>query len=79
MGRAAGNITIDGDLGDEGWCGAVRVARWYETNPRRQRRAAGEERRLPDFYGDDREPSDLDHLKKLDRQFFVKLSYTIQR
>src|SRR5689334_4218489 len=33
MGRAAGSITIDGDLGDEGWRGAVRVTRWYEINP----------------------------------------------
>jgi hypothetical protein len=30
-------------------------------------------------YGDDRELSDLDRLEKLDRQFFVKLSYAIQR
>ena len=30
-------------------------------------------------YGDDRELSDLDRLDKLDRQFFVKLSYAIQR
>jgi hypothetical protein len=30
-------------------------------------------------YGDDRELSDLDHLEKLDRQFFVKLSYALQR
>ena len=33
MGRAAGSITIDGDLGDEGWRDAVRVTRWYEINP----------------------------------------------
>ena len=33
MSRAAGPITIDGRLGDEGWRGAVRVVRWYETNP----------------------------------------------
>ena len=33
MARAAGGITIDGDLGDEGWHGAVRVTRWYETRP----------------------------------------------
>src|SRR5262245_6210368 len=31
--RAAGPITIDGDLGDEGWKGAARVDTWYETNP----------------------------------------------
>jgi len=30
-------------------------------------------------YGDDRELSDLDRLEKLDRQFFVKLSYALQR
>jgi hypothetical protein len=30
-------------------------------------------------YGDDRELSDLDRLEKLDRQFFVKLSYAFQR
>jgi hypothetical protein len=30
-------------------------------------------------YGDDRELSDLDRLEQLDRQFFVKLSYAIQR
>ena len=30
-------------------------------------------------YGDDRELSDLDRLEKLDRQFFVKISYAIQR
>ena len=31
--RAAGPITIDGDLTDEGWKGAARVDTWYETNP----------------------------------------------
>lgn len=31
--RAAGPITIDGDLSDEGWKGAARVDVWYETNP----------------------------------------------
>ncbi len=30
-------------------------------------------------YGDDRELSDVDRLEKLDRQFFVKLSYAFQR
>ena len=30
-------------------------------------------------YGDDRALSDQDRLEKLDRQFFVKLSYAIQR
>jgi hypothetical protein len=30
-------------------------------------------------YGDDRELSDVDRLEKLDRQFFVKLSYALQR
>jgi len=30
-------------------------------------------------YGDDRQLSDLDRLEKLDRQFFVKLSYALQR
>jgi len=33
IGRATGKIAIDGDLSDEGWKGATRVARWYETNP----------------------------------------------
>ena len=33
MARAAGGITVDGDLGDEGWRGAARVTRWYETRP----------------------------------------------
>ena len=31
--RATGKIVIDGDLGDEGWRGATRVEKWYETNP----------------------------------------------
>src|SRR5260221_5001079 len=31
--RAAGKITIDGDLSDEGWKGATRIDKWYETNP----------------------------------------------
>src|SRR5439155_1724366 len=31
--RAAGPISIDGDLSDEGWKGAARVDTWYETNP----------------------------------------------
>jgi hypothetical protein len=31
--RATGPITIDGDLSDEGWRGATRVEKWYETNP----------------------------------------------
>jgi hypothetical protein len=31
--RAAGHITIDGDLSDEGWRGAVRIDTWYEANP----------------------------------------------
>ncbi len=31
--RAAGPITIDGDLSDEGWKGAARVDTWYETQP----------------------------------------------
>src|ERR1700745_1132117 len=31
--RASGPITIDGDLSDEGWRGAARVDKWYETNP----------------------------------------------
>ncbi len=30
---AAGRITIDGDLSDEGWQGAVRIDQWYETQP----------------------------------------------
>src|SRR5471030_1941737 len=31
--RAAGPINIDGDLSDEGWRGATRVDKWYETQP----------------------------------------------
>jgi len=31
--RAAGPITIDGDLSDPGWQGATRLETWYETNP----------------------------------------------
>ena len=31
--RAAGHITIDGDLSDEGWHGATRIEKWYETQP----------------------------------------------
>ena len=31
--RAAGRITIDGDLSDEGWRHATRIDRWYETQP----------------------------------------------
>src|SRR5476651_2463160 len=31
--RAAGPITVDGDLSDEGWRGATRVEKWYEANP----------------------------------------------
>src|SRR5882672_7158366 len=31
--RAAGSFTIDGDLSDEGWRGATRIEKWYETQP----------------------------------------------
>ncbi len=31
--RAAAAIRIDGDLSDEGWRGATRVATWYEVSP----------------------------------------------
>ena len=31
--RAAGEIRVDGDLGDPGWAGAAVVETWYETNP----------------------------------------------
>jgi Domain of unknown function (DUF5916) len=31
--RAAGEITVDGKLGDPGWEGAARVDKWFETNP----------------------------------------------
>lgn len=31
--RAAGPITIDGDLSDEAWRHAVRIDKWYEVNP----------------------------------------------
>src|SRR5262249_33769096 len=30
---APGRVIIDGDLGDEGWRGATRIDKWYETNP----------------------------------------------
>jgi len=31
--RAKGPIVIDGNLNDEGWRDALRIERWYETNP----------------------------------------------
>src|SRR5438552_10650323 len=31
--RAAGAITVVGDLSDPGWKGAARVDTWFETNP----------------------------------------------
>ena len=31
--RAAGPITIDGDLSDPGWQGAARIETWWETKP----------------------------------------------
>lgn len=31
--RAAGEITIDGDLSDAGWRDALKFETWYETNP----------------------------------------------
>jgi Domain of unknown function (DUF5916) len=31
--RAAGRITIDGDLSDEAWRHATRIDKWYETQP----------------------------------------------
>jgi uncharacterized protein DUF5916 len=31
--RSSGRITIDGDLGDEGWRNATKVDKWYEINP----------------------------------------------
>ena len=31
--RAAGKITVDGDLSDEGWRNATRIEKWYEVNP----------------------------------------------
>jgi hypothetical protein len=31
--RARGPIVVDGDLSDEGWRGATRIDRWYETQP----------------------------------------------
>ncbi|HVT05603.1 MAG TPA: carbohydrate binding family 9 domain-containing protein, partial [Thermoanaerobaculia bacterium] len=31
--RAAGSISVDGDLSDPGWAGAARVDQWWETNP----------------------------------------------
>jgi len=31
--RASGPITLDGDLGDAGWQGALVVDRWYEIDP----------------------------------------------
>lgn len=33
IGRAAGPISVDGDLSDAGWTGAARVDTWYETKP----------------------------------------------
>jgi len=31
--RATGGFAIDGDLSDEGWRGATRIDKWYETQP----------------------------------------------
>lgn len=31
--RAAGPITVDGDLSDPGWQGAEKITTWFETNP----------------------------------------------
>jgi hypothetical protein len=31
--RAAGHISVDGDLTDEAWRTATRVDKWYESNP----------------------------------------------
>jgi len=31
--RAVGSFTIDGDLSDEGWRGATKIEKWYETQP----------------------------------------------
>jgi len=31
--RAAGGITVDGDLSDPGWQGVAPVEKWYETSP----------------------------------------------
>jgi uncharacterized protein DUF5916 len=31
--RAAGAITVDGDLSDPGWQGVAAIETWYETNP----------------------------------------------
>ncbi|HVR98748.1 MAG TPA: DUF5916 domain-containing protein [Thermoanaerobaculia bacterium] len=33
LSRAAGEITVDGELGDPGWQGATRIDTFYETNP----------------------------------------------
>jgi hypothetical protein len=33
IGRAAGHITVDGDLSEEAWRNATRIDRWYEVNP----------------------------------------------
>ena len=33
IGRAAGPISVDGDLSNAGWTGAARVDTWYETKP----------------------------------------------
>ena len=45
--RLAGPVAIDGDISEEAWRTARRVDRWVRDQPRRQRRAAGQERRLP--------------------------------
>ena len=31
--RAAGSITVDGDLSDDGWRNATRIEKWYEVEP----------------------------------------------
>ena len=47
MTRAAGAITVDGDLSDEGWRDATRVEKWYEVNPGDN--TPPQERGLPDL------------------------------
>ena len=47
--RAAGSITIDGALTDEGWRNATKVEKWYETDPGDNSRTEGPQRRLSDL------------------------------
>ncbi len=88
--RLTGHIVIDGDLGDEGWRTASTVTTWFETNisdnapatVRNVGHLAYDERFLYVLflgYGDDRVLDDRSRLQQRGREFFVKMSYALQR